>query len=237
MKTIQKKIQEMLKENTGTHMLDSGMDNNRHWQQNQDVDFSKVPRYTIEMYTRDELVYTRSVYWFLTDCLKISEDSESFQKMFKSKYRKSEDCDLADMESFGDYLKDNLGATGLYGDGEPFTVNTYNGECTLSQTLQFLYFEIGKKHLVILQIHGGCDVRGGYTRPYIFEVVDESFFMFSDGYIFFIGDDELHTDDGYHWYAMGCDAVTIKKVDGEPTVNPVRIMVDGEIKTIDYRRL
>lgn len=45
------------------------------------------------------------------------------------------------------------------------TINTYNGESAVSQTLQYCSLN-GK---TALQIHGGCDVRGGYTAPRIFE--------------------------------------------------------------------
>jgi hypothetical protein len=59
-------------------------------------------------------------------------------------------------------------ATGIYGDGEPFTVNTYNGEDALSQVIQYAYAETEAGTIVVLQIHGGCDVRGGYTAPRAF---------------------------------------------------------------------
>ena len=58
---------------------------------------------------------------------------------------------------------------GIYGDGEPVTVNTYNEENLLDQTLQFVYFIIDRQDYVVLQVHGGCDVRGGYTDPQVFE--------------------------------------------------------------------
>ena len=60
--------------------------------------------------------------------------------------------------------------TGLYGEGSPIEVNTYNGEDLLSQVIQFTLFRIDFTDYVALQIHGGCDVRGGYTAPRIFEV-------------------------------------------------------------------
>lgn len=68
---------------------------------------------------------------------------------------------------------DRGAVTGLYGDGAPFVVNTYNGPDMLSQTLQYLYLEVDGRALVLLSIHGGCDVRGGYGRPRFFELDDE----------------------------------------------------------------
>ena len=63
---------------------------------------------------------------------------------------------------------------GIYGDGEPITVNTYNHESLLSQTIQYTYWEDEDGGHVLLQIHGGADVRGGYTRPVIFDVSDSA---------------------------------------------------------------
>ena len=30
---------------------------------------------------------------------------------------------------------------------------------------------------MVLQIHGGCDVRGGYTKPYVFEINDMDYMI------------------------------------------------------------
>jgi hypothetical protein len=107
-------------------------------------------------------------------------------------------------------------ATGIYGEGEPLTVNSYNEENLLEQTILFTYFEL-RSHpgragslgsYVVLQIHGGCDVRGGYTRPRMFRVEHDdelAIFDFRRGTIFCAGP-EKHwwtTDDGYHWYRDG----------------------------------
>ena len=49
--------------------------------------------------------------------------------------------------------------------------NTYNWDCNLSQDLLFTAFgnEDNFTHC-ILQIHGGCDARGGYTKPVVFKL-------------------------------------------------------------------
>lgn len=60
---------------------------------------------------------------------------------------------------------------------QPQTVNSYNHECRLDQTIQFTMFTLtGDAHsrdgqvYIALFVYGGCDVRGGYTRPKIFSV-------------------------------------------------------------------
>jgi hypothetical protein len=73
------------------------------------------------------------------------------------------------MYAFMDHLTEQgHEVAGLYGEGEPMTINTYNDECSLSQTLQFIYAEVDGEEFVLLQVHGGCDVRGGYTAPKVF---------------------------------------------------------------------
>jgi hypothetical protein len=53
---------------------------------------------------------------------------------------------------------------------EPRSWNTYNGEDALAQVLQGVTYADEDAVYVLLQIHGGCDVRGGYTRPRVFRV-------------------------------------------------------------------
>lgn len=131
-----------------------------------------------------------------------------------------EGCDQCNGTGLISGSQDLYDTTGIYGEGSPLTVNTYNEECLLDQTLLFTYFELrtgsgrggNEGSFVILQIHGGCDVRGGYTRPTIFQVTaDEAtdIFDFRRGTISCTGDGEegeghfWTTDDGSHWYADG----------------------------------
>jgi hypothetical protein len=56
--------------------------------------------------------------------------------------------------------------------------NTYNGECDLDQTLQFNTLGIGGQEYILLQIHCGCDIRGGYTSPIVARMRDPDYFYF-----------------------------------------------------------
>jgi len=97
-------------------------------------------------------------------------------------------------------------AAGIYGEGEPIVVNTYNGEDLLSQTLQYVYYTIDREEYVALSIHGGCDVRGGYTRPKVFTVGEELAIFDNARASIYCDRCEQHwsTDDGCHWYHNGC---------------------------------
>lgn len=82
---------------------------------------------------------------------------------------------------------------GIYGEGEPMIVNTYNGEDMLSQVLQYVYFTWDREEYFVLQIHGGADVRGGYTKPRVFICDDLSIFDNAKGSIYCTGKDHHPT--------------------------------------------
>lgn len=54
--------------------------------------------------------------------------------------------------------------------------NTYNFDNSLSQVFQWERFG----DFICLEIHGGCDVRGGYTRPAFFKVIEDAFYDMSN---------------------------------------------------------
>ena len=192
MKNIEDKIKEMLKENTGVHFLDSGGAYGRNWEKNQNRDFDNEPILEIYAYSDDDVTFSINIYHYLINHLEINDKSEKYNKMFKAFIDKSDNSYLADIENFAD-LFNNLGTT-----------NTYNFENLLSQVLQYTIFEDNKEDkYIILQIHGGCDVRGGYTEPYIFYLPEMDYF-FIHMYNVFCTDkngNSWYSDDcGYNWY-------------------------------------
>ncbi len=154
----------MLKENTGTHFLDSGGDKNRNWQRNAARDFSAEPVAKMEasQFEEDkvEILVSKSVYHFLLNRL---EPAEAMNTRFDKYANEREDEHwLEIMEGFA--------ASCLSGAKLPNIVNTYNGEDLLSQVLQYAAFEIEGNTYALIQIHGGADVRGGYTAPKAFQL-------------------------------------------------------------------
>lgn len=191
-------LNSMLKEDTGKHMLDSGGIYGRHWQRNQTRDFDHEPAVFLEFRVwKDslEIDYTRNVYQFLAEQLDYNPEIDAdFQEFL-------ENNDYIDFEAMQEYCDLN--------GYESNIVNTYNGECNLSQTLQFITFGDGpdlyNQEHVLLQVHGGCDVRGGYSTPRAFDLNYEcGLYMVTDGSI---SCPECgmywQTDDTYHWYAEG----------------------------------
>ncbi len=193
---IKQIIAEMLKEDTGIAMMDSGGDTGRMWQRNQVVDdFDKTLALTVES-EDDYLLITLSVYHFLIDILEVNHQTLGLNAEFKSYGESNEDPWYSNMVEWAEQKKKEHGEV-----WDSISVNTYNGDCNLTQTLQFIMFP--QQGLVLLQIHGGADVRGGYTKPQFFKMEDEyAMLNYSDmGCSCDECGMEWTTDDhGYHWY-------------------------------------
>lgn len=232
-------LQKMLTTNTGVHMLDSGGAYGRNWERNQGVDFEASPAATLEFWDRDgspDIIGTFSVYHWLADRLEYDAKLDRRFHRWATRPSRADDPWLASAEEFVEHLAndtddfgDHATVAGLYGEDKPFTVNTYNGEDMLSQTIQYVYFTMNGDAYVLLQIHGGCDVRGGYTRPYAFRVGgmhdETSILDNAQGTIYCTGNSPAedgneqlnafpetivtsgehywHTDDTSHWYYEG----------------------------------
>lgn len=205
-------IANMLKEDTGRHALDSGGAYGRHWQENQERNFQN--EHPVKLNLEDGWVeYERNVYHFLVDKTEFDEEmNDRFHNFCQNDPENEFIPWIQSMEKFVKKLEeDGEPISGLYGRGHPFIHNTYNGECNLSQTLQFMYFELDGQPYVILQIHGGCDVRGGYTVPRVFKA-DESIFFVADGGIRCDNCGTFwRTDDNCHWYHEGGAGVSYPK--------------------------
>jgi hypothetical protein len=205
-------LAEMLKENTGRSILDSGDFYGRHYERNANRDFeSEQPtslRFKSYRAGEVDINVTANLYHWLAERL---EYCPEWDKRFLDYTCLSENEDeswLSLAENFGKYLKEQKIAEevgGIYGDDEPVTFNTYNGDDLLSQVIQYVHMEIDGEPLVLLQIHQGADVRGGYTRPRAFICNEpEGLFGNADATISCENGHNWTTDDaGYHWYYDG----------------------------------
>jgi hypothetical protein len=212
--TTEERIEAMLKENTGRHFLDSGGETGRHWQRNQGVNFNarKPAALTVNKYGIEVALDTFS--WLVSRLDYSPEADAKFQRWMKK--REEQDPSLHDLELMQEYAEKWVekygGGHGPYGEGkEPCVVNSYNEHNLLDQTIQFTYVDPkgGNEPLVLLQIHGGADVRGGYTRPRLFTEDrnhELGIFDYARADIGCKGDHEHNwsTDDGSHWYFQGC---------------------------------
>jgi len=209
------KIAEMLQESTGTNFLDSGGAYGRHWQTNRMIkDFRNSPNPTVEIhapktYTYEgkrqkreaEIIVDYDVFHYLTSMLELTETAKNLQKRFEEFAEQPENKDegwLCIMEDFLEKLHKECDEE-YYG-----TTNTYNYDNILSQVLQYGMIEYKDDTYILLQIHNGCDVRGGYTKPQFFYVEDEDAFAIAQADIHVLckcGYCDASSDDGgYHWY-------------------------------------
>lgn len=160
---VQKQIVAMLTENTGKHFLDSGGENGRQWQRNQDKHFINEPRVTVESDYQ-----TVSTFHYLSEILDTDEFSDKVNAFLKRK--RNTDADAHWVQDCCELLENGFKA---FQDVEIINpiINTYNGENNLSQVLLFQTFKYNGNSYVLLQIHGGADVRGGYTDTRCFKTL------------------------------------------------------------------
>ena len=79
-------VYDMLTESTGTHMCDSGGDDNRHWQKNQKRSMQDFINDEIETIEKDDDYYYRTVslFHYLTDGLELDSLCQEFNNINKN---------------------------------------------------------------------------------------------------------------------------------------------------------
>ncbi len=171
-KTTEEVVREMLTENTGSHFLDSGGAYGRNWSRNANKNFDDEPTQscTWSVYSnKPEISATVSLYKWMLEHLKF--DPEMQERFDEYAQEHEDDCYLELQEGFAEQEHSRVEQTVA-----PNTVNTYNFDNDLSQVIQyvelFLDGDYEPSHLVV-SVHGGCDVRGGYTAPKCFSLREE----------------------------------------------------------------
>ena len=214
----ERKIADMLQENTGIHMLDSGSAYGRHWQENRLItDFRQNPNPIVRInaphyYTDSEGKKRKmppeiSIYYdtfhYLNNFLELDEKAKELQKQFEEYAELPENQDVGWLALAKEFLQ-NLHKENK--DSEYYGItNTYNYDNIIYQVLQYGIIEIDSEDYILLQIHNGCDVRGGYTKPQFFRLLDLDYFDIAQSEIRMFckcGHCSAYSDDsGYNWYA------------------------------------
>ena len=169
-------IKSMLLENTGKHFLDSGGTSGRAWQRNQGVIFEDLKPVEVEVWAENDICITINLYHYLANAnLELDSICVEFNSLQKSSDNWNADSVLGECYGVSKEAEDFLEGSCLQGellyDVEVVnTWNTYNGESFLSQVLQGSYLTINGESYVLFQIHGGADVRGGYTDAKLFKL-------------------------------------------------------------------
>lgn len=180
----------MMVENTGRHMLDSGGAYGREWERNQGMtraDFDARP----SAYWDWNGYPTLDMYHYLAERLEYVPVLDRFLGVFSESDGRERDPWLVIMEEFAEYVGGENIRTG----------NSYNDETFLSGVFQWVEFDFDDQRFVLLQVHGGCDVRGGYTRPRVFTTSENWYWQVQDVEIYCTG--ERGDGDPHRWSIMG----------------------------------
>lgn len=199
-KTTEDILKEMLTENTGSHILDSGGAYGRNWSRNQGRDFDSEPA-TVLSFEFGEMEITHNIYHWLKERLEYDAYTDA---LLHKHAEREENKDKDWSEILEEFLKDLCVEKEIeYSVHMVQGCNTYNGEDLLSQVMQYWYVEEFDDPMVILRIHGGCDIRGGYTSPRIFYCTEEYSIMENARASLWCTDNHEHswyTDDAYTFY-------------------------------------
>ncbi len=168
---IEDVIAAMLKENTGSHFLDSGGAYGRHWEKNQSREFEKEDACIINVQadedgTITELSCMYNIYHFLCNHLDIDEFTEGLQQEFED----FNSTDKWKREAWEDVLE-------AFCKDKEITVKqsyyTYNFETIISQDIVVNECETEDgEEFIFLRIHQGYDARGGFGSPRIFRKME-----------------------------------------------------------------
>ena len=194
-------IQEMLTENTGRALCDSGGAYGRNYERNQGRDFKSEKTGTIE-WGEDGPDVTLNLYHWIVERLgeyrdDLTEELHTFGQSEEMEY-----------ESWPKTLEAWLKGRDV-NESDVIGENSCNGEQVLSQVIQWWEWdeedENGTFRVIALQIHGGCDVRGGYTAPRIFEIEEEYALCSCANATIYCKECGVswYTDDSWNWYSDG----------------------------------
>lgn len=223
---LQQLVHSMLTENTGEHFLDSGGAYGRNHERNatktlDDFRQEDLERYEIDLTSKHPYIErTVSVFQYLSgdgSNLELDEYCDTFNRLVDmannsddaTSNQYADDCPYYGvLRPCWEYLQSLEDFEECKRRTDTFTFNTYNHDSDLSQVLQGGYCKIDGEIYLILQIHGGCDVRGGYTDARLFCVGAYDDFMIHE-YIYEYEDQdsavEKIRENEFEFYLTGQD--------------------------------
>jgi len=222
---LRKKLQEMFCESTGAHVLDSGSAYGRGWERARKRKFDDEPEAKFEVRSengdvKELLVYVNTYHWLVAR-LELPDDDDPIKKLWEEwiAHEDSEDMSWPEtMRKFPEFCESrDVDVQDLW------ITLTYNHESCLDNGLQFADFYGDGESYVLLQIHNGCDIRGGYTAPALFRCYDESMLNYANASIScdHCGSN-WYTNDDWHWYEdwVKEDDTTQLDLELNPVVDP-----------------
>jgi hypothetical protein len=189
-------LAEMMTENTGIHMCDSGGTNGRMWQRNAGK--------TVATFHDAPAAYwhygypTLDTFHFLAERIEYVPTLSRALSIFAERDDMADEGWLGVMEAFAESLHDGESKYDVVR-----TFNSYNDETLLSQVFQWTEFSRNDVRYICLQIHGGADVRGGYTKPRVFKVTEGWYYQCADCDIYCTNKECENSQ----WSLMGPDTI------------------------------
>lgn len=194
---------EMLKENTGSALCDSGGAYGRNHERNAKREFPDRPvvkarfsawrRGDVESGPRQcEPDVSISLYHWMVGCLDFDAEMQAELDEFAAREENEDEHWLSLSESFANYLHERDG----HGRA-PNVINTYNDpdnwDCdqVLQYTEVYTDSDYEPSHLIV-NVHGGCDVLGGYTAPKCFRLSEDYYTALDKARVNMLATDNLN---------------------------------------------
>lgn len=186
----------------GKSFLDSGSAYGYAYERNRERDLLNEPLVLV-----DGGLLTINTAKFLIEELELSQDDvcHSINKVLRKQniHWVSE----IDEEFIEDYIEDSDKEITLMGD----LINTYNHESHFDTVLIYRYIIVNGEFYILLQVHGGADVRGGYTDVICFKT---DYFMYAEIYGTYKGREVSSMGDGYNLrYEDGNQEIDLDEID------------------------
>ena len=162
---VERSLFKQFTESTGASLVDSGDAYGRGWQRNRRIgDLKAQPRATVSLdFGADSPNVLASAFHKLSENLMCAPAMNRRFARFNRKFDPDNAKSWLDVaEAFAEEI-DPEGARYYLSYNDEYSV--------LGQVVQFVGFNNGDgSEFVLLQVHGGCDVRAGYTKPVAYEV-------------------------------------------------------------------
>jgi len=163
-KKLNRRVAAMLCEDTGAHMLDSGGSGGRHWQWNRSRDFPAEDAISVTVDSFGDVSVYLNLYHFMRTHLNLTKESEQLNRAL----HKFANYPKRKHEAWEDVLEAFFRHRGLTVTNHGLT----DPDTLLDQPFAYWEFEHDDVDMVVIQVHGGCDLRGGYGSPQIFMIGD-----------------------------------------------------------------
>lgn len=164
---IKELVSELMIEEVDKSILDSGSAYGYNYEENRTNPPAEQPEYDVDDWNGVPLI-TKNLYHVLVGALDCDPATYALTVMFREFMDEEGLYPVEAMEEFPGFLQEEHGWNSHVEWG---VLNTYNYCYPVNQGIQGMDLTITSGPLVgdyvILQIHGGCDVRGGYTLPVV----------------------------------------------------------------------